>query len=160
MPPPADFLYTKVKDLGIAYDEMLKYLDDDVDLPLHEVEKEKDMSDESETYRDDIGGYPESSVLEEEHTPDEGYTAHGVRDDHAELFASDRHDDYEWEMKDIELSDWDDMAKAMNDMGEWVEPEIEEEPEPIIDDSVIGKLKASVGAVSYTHLTLPTILLV
>ena len=27
MPPPADFLYTKVKELDIAYDEMLKYLD-------------------------------------------------------------------------------------------------------------------------------------
>ena len=69
-------------------EEKLKYSKDDVSLSPDGVSKEIDMSDESETYRDDVGGMPESSVL-----------------------AEDRADD----------------------------------PEPIIDDSVIGKLKASVS---------------
>ena len=115
-----------------------KYSKDDVRLSPDGVSKGKDMSDESETYRDDVGGYPESSELEEEHTPHEAYIhdAYSIRDDYRELFGMD--DTYE----DTLLSVWDDMAEWMND-----NPHthiIEEEPEPIIDDSVIGKLKASV----------------
>ena len=128
--------------------ETLKYSKDDVDLRLDEVEKEIDMSDESKTYRDDIGGYPESSELERD-TPDEEvrsafksdmydeHDAYSVRKDYRELFGRDE----SYEITDI--SDWDDMAQAMNDMGVAIDIP-EKEPELIIDDSVIGKLKASV----------------
>ena len=133
--------------------ESFKYSKDDVRLSPDGVSKGKDMSDESETYRDDVGGMPESSVLARD-TPDEEvdkdffdmydeHDAYSVRKDYRELFVladgvKVRDDVYE----DTLLSVWDDMAEWMND-----NPHthiIEEEPEPIIDDSVIGKLKASV----------------
>jgi MoxR-like ATPase len=128
-----------------------KYSKDDVRLSPDGVSKGKDMSDESETYRgDDIGhGTSITDPELERDTPDEEvskshgetkivppHDAYSVRDDYRELFDMD--DTYE----DTLLSVWDDMAEWMND-----NPHthiIEEEPEPIIDDSVIGKLKASV----------------
>ena len=116
-----------------------KYSKDDVRLSPDGVSKEKDMSYESETYRGDESLEDEDlPMLEEEHTPDEEYKmdAYSVRDDYRELFGMD--DTYE----DTLLSAWDDMAEWMNDNPHT--PIIEEEPEPIIDDSVIGKLKASV----------------
>ena len=126
--------------------ETLKYSKDDVSLSPKRELKEKDMSDESETYRDDVGGMPESSVLAEDRADEPVYDEHdaySVRKDYRELFSRD--DTYE----DTRLSDWDDMAEYMNNskhMGLdelFGEPEVE--PEPIIDDSVIGKLKASVS---------------
>ena len=138
MPEPSHYLYTKVKDLDIAYGEMLKYLSDDEIIEPERAFTEKDMSDE--TYRGDEIGI-ESPVLDEEHRADEPlHDAYSVRDDYKELFP--HHDTI---MEEMRISDWDDMSEAMNDMGVWVEPEIEEEPEPIIDDSVIGKIKASVA---------------
>ena len=125
-------------------EEKLKYSKDDVSLSPDGVSKEKDMSDESETYRDDVGGMPESSVLAEDRADEPerfilgDYDAYSVRSDYKELFGMD--EVYE----NTRLSDWDDMSEAMIEMGE-ASPEIEEEPEPIIDDSVIGKLKASVS---------------
>jgi len=127
--------------------EKLKYSKDDVRLSPDGVSKRKDMSDESETYRDDVGGMPESSVLAEDRAdePDRfilgDHDAYSVRKDFEELFE--HTPEFEsWD--DITLSDWDDMAEAMIEMGVEI-PEIEAEPEPIIDDSVIGKLKASVA---------------
>ena len=139
MPHPEEYLYTKVEDLDIAYGEMLKYLSDDDIIEPERAFTEKDMSDESETYRGDEIGI-ETPVLDEEYRADEPlHDAYSVRKDYAELFGEGR------VYEDTRLSDWDDMAEAMNDMGSWVEPEIEEEPELIIDDSVIGKIKASVA---------------
>ena len=98
--------------------------------------------DESETYRDDVGGMPESSLLAEDRADEPerfilgDHDAYSVRSDYKELFGMD--EIYENTL----LSDWDDMSEVMIEMGE---AEIEEEPEPIIDDSVIGKLKASVS---------------
>ena len=123
-------------------EEKLKYSKDDVSLSPDGVSKEIDMSDESETYRDDVGGMPESSVLAEDRADEPerfilgDYDAYSVRSDYKELFGMD--EIYENTL----LSDWDDMSEVMIEMGE---AEIEEEPEPIIDDSVIGKLKASVS---------------
>ena len=123
-------------------EEKLKYSKDDVSLSPDGVSKEIDMSDESETYRDDVGGMPESSVLAEDRADEPerfilgDHDAYSVRSDYKELFGMD--EIYENTL----LSDWDDMSEVMIEMGE---AEIEEEPEPIIDDSVIGKLKASVS---------------
>ena len=109
------------------------------------------MSDSDDEYRldegDEIGHETPITepMLDEEDTPDEGYEIHdaySVRRDFAELFE---HTPEFEAHHDTRLSDWDDMAEAMNEMGKWVEPEIEEDPEPIIDDSVIGKIKASVA---------------
>jgi len=122
-----------------------------------EVKMETEKTDE---YRDDAGGYPESEI--EEPTPDDGlkgleaifggekysgrkmdetddppHDAYSVRRDYRELFGKDE----SLETR-LGLSDWDDMADIMNEMGEYIP---EEEPKPIIDDSVIGKLKASVN---------------
>ena len=114
----------------------------------------KKTSEEIKTYRDDVGGEPESSVLAEDRADepemyessydmsDCEHDAYSVRKDYRELFGRDETYD------DTRLSDWDDMADYMNSskhMGLdelFGEPEVE--PEPIIDDSVIGKLKASV----------------
>ena len=134
--------------------EKLKYSKDDVSLSPDGVSKEKDMSDESETYRGD------KPVLERD-TPDEEvskdfphdmydeHDAYSVRKDYAELFVDkDSHGEIERGIdsiyEDTRLSDWDDMAEAMNEMGEYISHIPEEEPEPIIDDSIIGKLKSSV----------------
>ena len=123
-------------------EEKLKYSKDDVSLSPDGVSKEIDMSDESETYRDDVGGMPESSLLAEDRADEPerfilgDHDAYSVRADYKELFGMD--EIYENTL----LSDWDDMSEVMIEMGE---AEIEEEPEPIIDDSVIGKLKASVS---------------
>jgi MoxR-like ATPase len=123
-------------------EEKLKYSKDDVSLSPDGVSKEIDMSDESETYRDDVGGMPESSLLAEDRADEPerfilgDHDAYSVRSDYKELFGMD--EIYENTL----LSDWDDMSEVMIEMGE---AEIEEEPEPIIDDSVIGKLKASVS---------------
>ena len=127
--------------------ETLKYSKDDVSLSPKRELKEKDMSDESETYRDDVGGMPESSVLAEDRADEPerfilgDYDAYSVRKDFEELFE--HTPEFEsWD--EITISEWDDMAEVMIEMGEGI-PEIEAEPEPIIDDSVIGKLKASVA---------------
>ena len=98
--------------------EKLKYSKDDVRLSPKRVSIRKDMSDERETYRDDVGGEPESSVLAEDRADepvvlgDRDHDAYAVRKDYKELFS---YDDGIYE--DTRLSDWDDMAEAMNDMG-------------------------------------------
>ena len=79
-----------------------------------------------------------------EMTPDEEvdelYDAYTVRRYYRELFSRD--DTYEM----TTLSDWDDMAEAMKEMElETIEVKPEEPIIPIIDDSVIGKLKSSVA---------------
>jgi len=129
--------------------ETFKYSKDDVSLSPDGVSKGKDMSDESETYREDTVEEIVASELERD-TPDEEvrsafksdmydeHDAYSVRKDYRELFSRDE----SYEITDI--SDWDDMAEIMNDMGP-AEVMPEEDPEPIIDDSVIGKLKASVS---------------
>ena len=127
--------------------ETLKYSKDDVSLSPDGVSKGKDMSDEDDTYREDIVEAISSELARD--TPDEevdrfdlsmhdGHDAYSVRRDYRELFGRD--ETYEI----TALSEWDDMAEIMNDMGV-AEAMPEEEPEPIIDDSVIGKLKASVA---------------
>ena len=132
-----------------------KYSKDDVRLSPDGVSKGKDMSDESETYRgDDIGhGTSITDPELERDTPDEEvskshgetkivppHDAYSVRDDYRELFGMD--DIYE----DTLLSVWDDMSEWMNDNPYAYDPspDIVEEPELVIDDSIIGKLKASV----------------
>ena len=106
MPHPEEFLYTKRKDdMDIAYDEMLKYLDDtEITAPKTATLKEKDMSDSDDEYRLDDGddrdmvaskdreGEPEGLEAlfgDKEDTPDEGYIhdAYSVRKDYAELFG-------------------------------------------------------------------------
>ena len=103
MPEPIEFLYTKVKELDIAYDEMLKYLDDTEIISPKRAEMEKDMSESDDEYKLDDG-------------------------DDRDMVAS---------MDSDELS-----GDIEEDTPEEV---VEEEPEPIIDDSVIGKIKASVS---------------
>ena len=115
--------------------ETFKYSKDDVSLSPDGVSKGKDMSYESETYR----GEEDSPVLAEDRADEPlEHDAYSVRDDYRELFGID--DIFE----DTLMSDWDDMSEAMIGMGV-AEAIPEEEPEPIIDDSVIGKLKASVS---------------
>ena len=70
------------------------------------------MSDD-ETYREDVGGYPESEYPEKD-----------IERDSEELL--------------------EEVHKGLEDLMPEEEPPIEEKIEPIIDDSVIGKLKASV----------------
>ena len=133
--------------------EKLKYLDDTEIISLKKATLEKDMSERDDEYKLDDGEDIESepsmdSELEEarkelfgdeEDTPEEAVCdAYSVRDDYGELFGMDAIYD------DTLLSDWDDMAEAMNDMGKAIDIP-EEEPKPIIDDSVIGKIKASVS---------------
>jgi len=115
--------------------ETFKYSKDDVSLSPDGVSKGKDMSYESETYR----GEEDSPVLAEDRADEPlECDAYSVRDDYRELFGMD--DTFESTL----MSDWDDMSEAMMSMGV-AEAIPEEEPEPIIDDSVIGKLKASVS---------------
>ena len=105
-------------------EEKLKYSKDDVSLSPDGVSKEIDMSDESETYRDDVGGMPESSLLAEDRADEPerfilgDHDAYSVRSDYKELFGMD--EIYENTL----LSDWDDMSEVMIEMGE---AEIEEE---------------------------------
>jgi len=103
------------------YEEMI----DKLHLEIEEYKTElktkgmKDMSDDDETYRDDVGGFPESEYPEK---------------------------DMERDSEDIVLVDEaidPDTGEPM-DIPEDDTPPIEEKIEPIIDDSVIGKLKASV----------------
>ena len=107
MPPPIDFLYTKVEDLDIAYDEMLKYLDDTEIISPKRAKLEKDMSESEDEYKLDDG----------------------------EGIESDPSMDSEPEGLEALFGDEEDTP----------DEEVEEEPEPIIDDSVIGKIKASVS---------------
>ena len=109
MPHPEEFLYTKREDdMDIAYDEMLKYLDD-IEITGPKMGKtEIDMSesdDSSISYEDD-------------------------RD-------TIRKTDSEHEGLDSLFGDEEDTPEEV--------VEIEEEPELVIDDSVMGKIKASVG---------------
>jgi len=124
------------KDIEEAKEEYrvegtFKYSYDDVSLSPDGVSKEKDMSSESETYR----GEEDSPVLAEDRAYEPLHDAYDVRKDYHELFGDDD-GVYDEQL----LSDWDDMAEVMNDMG--VIPE--EEPELVIDDSIIAKLKNSV----------------
>ena len=143
----------RTKKRPSGYKRWLRHYDTDMDKKAIErtpsaemvgyddyIKREKDMSDESETYRDDVGGEPESSVLAEDRADEPIHDAYSVCKDFEELFE---HTDAFEAYHDMKVNDWDDLAQAMNDMGDGV-PEVEEEPEPIIDDSVIGKLKASV----------------
>ena len=82
------------------------------DLKSSRSEKITFMSDD-ETYRDDVGGYPESEYPEKD-----------IERDSEELL--------------------EEVHKGLEDLMPEEEPPIEEKIEPIIDDSVIGKLKASV----------------
>ena len=130
------------KDIEEAKEEYrvkgtFKYSYDDVRLSPDGVSSEKDMSERSETYRDDVGGYPESSELERD-SPDE-VDRYEVRSMYRELFP----DEYSDMRYELDIEDWRDMADWMNN-NMHVEPEVVEEPELVIDDSVIGKLKASV----------------
>ena len=107
MPEPSDFLYTEVKELDIAYDEMLKYLDDTEIISPKRAEMEKDMSESDDEYKLDDG------------------------DDRDMVASMDSE-----ELEGVEALFGDEEAP---------EEEAEEEKEPIIDDSVIGKIKASVN---------------
>ena len=82
------------------------------DLKSSRSEKITFMSDD-ETYRDDVGGSPESEYPEKD-----------IERDSEELL--------------------EEVHKGLEDLMPEEEPPIEEKIEPIIDDSVIGKLKASV----------------
>ena len=108
MPEPIEFLYTKVKELDIAYDEMLKYLDDTEITAPKRAEMSKDMSERDDEYKLDDGEDIESDPSMDREEEPEGLEA---------LFG-DKED---------------------------TPDEVVEDPEPIIDDSVIGKIKASVG---------------
>jgi len=120
--------------------ETLKYSKDDVSLSPDGVSKEKDMSDESETYRDDVGGMPESSVLAEDRSPRD-VDAYTVKREFRELFE----DEYRDIRFELDLEDWTNLANYDNENGPYIgELVVEEEPELVIDDSIIGKLKASV----------------
>ena len=114
----------------------LKYSKDDVRLSPKRVSIGKDMS-EKETYVDlSTGRYSEK----EEASPREvdGYI---VRREFRELFE-DEYRDMRW---DLEMEDWQKMAEITNEMGIGIpDSTIVEEPELMIDDSIIGKLKASV----------------
>ena len=116
--------------------ETLKYSKDDVRLSPKRVSIGKDMS-EKETYVDlSTGRYSEK----EEASPREvdGYI---VRREFRELFEDD-YRDMRW---DLEMEDWQKMAEITNEMGIGIpDSTIVEEPELMIDDSIIGKLKASV----------------
>ena len=116
--------------------EKLKYSKDDVRLRPKRVSIGKDMS-EKETYVDlSTGRYSEK----EEASPREvdGYI---VRREFRELFE-DEYRDMRW---DLEMEDWQKMAEITNEMGIGIpDSTIVEEPELMIDDSIIGKLKASV----------------
>ena len=107
MPHPKEFLYTEVEELDIAYDEMLKYLDDTEIISPKRAEMEKDMSESEDEYKLDDG----------------------------EDIESDPSMDSEPEGLEALFGDEEDTP----------DEEVEEEPEPIIDDSVIGKIKASVS---------------
>jgi MoxR-like ATPase len=99
MPEPSDFLYTHVKELDIAYGEMLKYLDDTEITAPKRAELSKDMSETDDEYRLD----------------DEG---------------------------DIEPPSISGLEELLGEEGDTPDEEVKE---PIIDDSVIGKIKASVA---------------
>ena len=118
-------------------EEKLKYSKDDVRLSPDGVSKEKDMSEKHDTYRDDVGGYPESSELVRD-SPDE-VDRYEVKRMYRELFP----DEYSDMRYTLDVDDWEDMTDWMN-ANIYVEPEVVEEPELVIDDSIIGKLKASV----------------
>ena len=116
--------------------EKLKYSKDDVELSPKRVSIGKDMSEKG-TYEDlSTGKYSEK----EETSPREvdGYI---VRREFRELFEDD-YRDMRW---DIDMEDWQKMADITNEMGIGIpDPIIVEEPELVIDDSIIAKLKASV----------------
>ena len=129
------------KDIEEAKEEYrvkgtFKYSYDDVRLSPDGATKEKDMSEKSETYVDlSTGKYTEK---EEEISPEEA-DRYSVRRDFRELFE----DEYRDMRYDIDGSTWTDMADWMN-MAGYPPEEIEEEPELVIDDSIIAKLKNSV----------------
>jgi MoxR-like ATPase len=126
------------KDIEEAKEEYrvkgtFKYSFDDVRLSPHKGSIGKDMS-EKETYVDlSTGRYSEK----EEASPREvdGYT---VRREFRELFE----DDYRDIRFDLEHDDWMKYAEVVNEMGYGI-PDATE-PELVIDDTIIGKLKASV----------------
>ena len=110
--------------------ETLKYSKDDVRLSPKRVSKGKHMSYIEEKDRD---SYEETSPREVD-----GYT---VRREFRELFE-DEYRDMRW---DLEIEDWQKMADIHNEMGISIpDSTIVEEPELVIDDTIIGKLKASV----------------
>ena len=92
--------------------EMEKINKEIKELKSSRSEKITFMSDD-ETYRDDVGGYPESEYPEKD-----------IEGDSEELL--------------------EEMHRGLEELMPDEEPPIEEKIEPIIDDSVIGKLKASV----------------
>ena len=82
--------------------------------PLDSADEKITFMSDDETYREDVGGYPESEYPEKD-----------IERDSEELM--------------------EDMHRGLEDLMPEEEPPIEEKIEmPIIDDSVIGKLKASV----------------
>ena len=121
MPHPKEFLYTEVKELDIAYEQMLKYLSDTEITAPKRAEMSKDMSESGDEYKLDDGD--------------------DIAEDTADMVASmDR--DKEPEGLEALFGDEDD---PLYEESPDEEVEVEEEPEPIIDDSVIGKIKASVA---------------
>ena len=124
----ADGLYIKWKEAPMRHpkdrctDEMLKYFDDfeiDTLKKVYKKKKERDMSYESETYRGDDHEDGDSPMLERD-TPDE--------------------------VVETDKSIWEDIGRDRTTaVDEFMEEALEPEPEIKIDDSVIGKLKASVG---------------
>ena len=112
------------------YNKMISRLE----VELEDIHKEVKKMKSEETYRDDVGGYPESSEPAEDaighETPIEDI---GDSPDHSVLD------------EDIESGDAmrDDRETAVDD---FMAEAIKEEPIiPVIDDSVIGKLKSSVA---------------
>ena len=192
MPEPPAILYAKVEDLDIAYDEMLKYLDDtDIYGPKKgKTEKDKDMS---KTYKRDRKSPPYSATAYDDGTygvgvdgkvwqigtvskttkRPSGYkrwlssyhtSSSGKAIRHTPSPEMVGYDDF-IERKEKDMSGSDGRDTLYEDDGDTIKEtdeleyvlsgdeedtpeevvEIEEEPEPIIDDSVMGKIKASVG---------------
>tara|TARA_R110002020_G_scaffold49500_8_gene140848 strand:- start:273 stop:1589 length:1317 start_codon:yes stop_codon:yes gene_type:complete len=132
-----------IKGLTVEIEEMKFKYETEIDMSEEDIEVKSLYEDDGDTVVSKSEEMDSDTLTgDEEDRADEplGHDAYSVRRDYRELFGRDETHD------DTRLSDWDDMAEAMNEMGMMtVEPVIEEEPEPIIDDSVIGKLKASVG---------------
>ena len=130
------------KDIEEAKEEYrvkgtFKYSYDDVRLSPDGVSSEKDMSEKREEYVDlSSGRYTEK---DEDISPDE-VDRYEARRMFRELFPDEYHDI----RYDLEIEDWEALALFLNEDMYAETIEIVEEPELVIDDSIIGKLKASV----------------
>ena len=116
MPKPVTFHVDGEAERDIAYDEMLKYLSDTEITAPKRAELSKDMSERDDEYKLDDGEDMRGMVADDMESPS--------KDSGEELEG---------------------LEALFGDGDESPDEEVEEEPEPIIDDSVIGKIKASVA---------------